>query len=262
MTRARLALGAAALALGAGGAACKKTGDALVLLDLRASGTFAAPVVSVRLSVPWEADAGWPSHVLSSDLGAEGLKFGYYLPGGGGPITIQAEALDAASCVLGSGSLTLPAPPAGGTSQEMTLYVRPLDTQTCVDAGLPPPPDGGADAGADAASDGHVTDVSGDGATTDGATADGASTDAASTDAASTDAASTDAASTDAASTDAASTDAASTDAGVADGAMDALGDAATPDAATDAVDGPASDGLVSDGPASDGPADDAPASG
>jgi hypothetical protein len=90
MTNVRLTLLAAIpLALGAG--ACKKSPDALVLLDVRGSGSFAAPVVSVRFSVPGQTDAGWPTHVVSSDLGSEGLQFGYYLPGGSGTITVQAD---------------------------------------------------------------------------------------------------------------------------------------------------------------------------
>ena len=172
----------------------------------------------MRLSVPWQADAGWPSHVVSSDLGSEGFKFGYYLPGGGGPVTIQAEALDAASCILGSGSLTLSAPPVGGTSPEMALFVRPLAAQMCVDAGSPPPPDGGIDAGGDGSGDG-----SGDGTMND-AGSDGASTDAGTTDGA---------------------TDAA-TD-GAADGAADGAGDGGTDAPATDA---PGADATTNDAPA------------
>ena len=205
MTRVGVVLLAAGLAVGA--SACKKTGDALILLDLRASGTFPALVTSVRLSVPWQADGGWPSHVVDTDLGPAGFKFGYYLPGGGSPITIQAEALDASSCVLGSGSLTLPAPPAGGTSTEMTLYLRPSADSMCVDAGTPPPPDGGADAmGADGPADGSGGDgggdASGDGGAPDApqdATADAPAADAPASDAAASDAPASDAPASDAA---------------------------------------------------------------
>jgi hypothetical protein len=219
VTRA-IALLAATLALGAG--ACKKTGDALILLDLRASGTFPAPVASVRLSVPWQADAGWPSHVVATDLGPAGFKFGYYLPGGGSPITVQAEALDDASCILGSGSLTLPAPPAGGTSAEMTLYLRPLADSMCVDAGTPPPPDAGADAPADGgapdapaeagtsdAADAPAADAPTTDAPADAPTADAPGSDAPAADAPAADAPAADAPAADAQAADAAASDAA-----------------------------------------------------
>jgi hypothetical protein len=243
----RIALALVAAALATGAAGCKKSGDALILLDLRASGAFPAPVTSVRLSVPWQADAGWPSHLIDTDLGPEGFKFGYYLPGGGNPITIQAEALDAASCVLGSGSLTLPAPPAGGTSQELTLFVRPLADSLCVDAGTPPPPDaGGSDASADGAADGGAPGDAG----TDGAPGEGGA------DGAPSDATPTDATPTDVAPSDGAPSDGAPSDRGAPDAETDAPADAPA-DAQNDApVD------TASDAPASDAPAGDAPAAG
>jgi hypothetical protein len=149
----------AALAIGA----CRKTTDSLLLLDVRASGALSEPVASLRFSVPDRAGVGWPVRTVPGDLGSGGVKFGYYIPGGAGPVTVLAEALDDGGCVLGNGTATVQATPPGGTSLPTTLFVRPISSTACLPP--PPPPDGGA---GDAASDGGA-----DGATPDGATPDG-----------------------------------------------------------------------------------------
>jgi hypothetical protein len=152
---------AAALVVGAG--ACKKSPDALLLLEVRSSGPLVAPVARVRFSLPDRA--GWPSHVVGSDLGAGGLKFGYYVPGGA-PVTVLGEALDGKDCVLGQGTLTFPATAGGAVSQPMTLFVRALPSSGCAgDGGVDanPPPDGGGDGPpGDATLDGPAGDASSD----------------------------------------------------------------------------------------------------
>ena len=188
VTKARLLLAAAltlALALALAGGACKKSPDALLLLEIRASGPFVAPVASVRLSVP--DHAGWPVHVVSANLGAGGVKVGYYVPGGAGPVTVRAEALDAHDCLLGEGTLTFPATADGATSQPMTLFARPLPSSTCNgDGGVDAtsggdaeadatPMDGGTDGGADGAGmDAGGAEGGDDGGVPDGSGADGA----------------------------------------------------------------------------------------
>ena len=134
------------LALLLGLAGCTKE-DSLVLLDLRPSGPLGAPVARIRLSAK-----GWTTRTVDGAPDVAGFHVGYYGPGDGGAVTVTAEALDAADCVLGSGSATVPALEAGAISAPATLFVRPEPTHGCV-------PDGGT---ADAGSDGGGTDAGGD----------------------------------------------------------------------------------------------------
>lgn len=126
---------AAALAIAAHG--CSRN-DSLVLIDLRASGPFGAPVASVRLKA-----SGWPTRVVIGDIGPDGLRVGYYGPASGGAVTVTAEALDDAACVLGSGSGTVAKLASGATSDPVTVFVRPTRANGCLpDAGAM---DGGGD---------------------------------------------------------------------------------------------------------------------
>ena len=138
-----IALGAV---LGLGVAGCTKK-DSLVLLDLRASGPLGAQVVRIRLSAK-----GWQTKTVDGTLDAAGFRVGYYGPGAGKAVSVIAEALDAADCVLGSGEATVPKLEAGATSAATTLFVRPRPGNGCVvDAGTP---DSGEDApGEDAGQD-------------------------------------------------------------------------------------------------------------
>jgi hypothetical protein len=140
--------------LGVGVAGCTKK-DSLILLDLRASGPLGAPVVRVRL-----AAKGWQTKTLDATLDAAGFRVGYYGPGDGKPVSVTAEAIDAADCVLGSGEATVPKLEAGATSAPTTLFVRPRPENGCVDAGTPdsggedaPGQDSGEDAGNDGGDD-------------------------------------------------------------------------------------------------------------
>ena len=134
-------------ALGVSGLAGCTKHDSLVLLDLRTSGSLGAPVAHIRLSA-----AGWPTRTVDGSIDAAGFRVGYYGPGNGSGVTVIAQALDAADCVLGSGSATAPALKAGATSDPLTLFVRPQPANGCVpDAG--PDTGGGEDAGTDAEAD-------------------------------------------------------------------------------------------------------------
>jgi hypothetical protein len=144
-------------------ASCTKH-DSLVLLELRSSGPLGAPVVSIRLSA-----SGWPTRTVPGSIGPEGLRLGYYGPGDGKAVTVKAEALDGANCVLGIGSAGVPRLEAGATSAPTTLFVRPQPGNDCAfdagtgdsdagdsDAGGPDTDDaaaGEADSGSDAGSD-------------------------------------------------------------------------------------------------------------
>jgi hypothetical protein len=143
----------AALALGAG--ACHKA-DRLLLLDVRASGELPTTVSALRFST-----TGWPTRSVAGVLGPGGLLFGYYGPSGGGPVTVTVEAIDARSCVLGTGSATVLDTSSGQTAPATVVYVRPLPDATCV------LPDAGFDSGSRDAEAGA-----------DGPDADGASSDA------------------------------------------------------------------------------------
>jgi len=145
----------AALALGA--AACQKA-DRLLLLDVRASGELPTTVSALRFSA-----MGWKTRSVAGVLGPGGLLFGYYGPSGSGPVTVTVEAIDARSCVLGTGSATVQDTSSGQTAPATVVYVRPLAEATCVR------PDAGVDAGV--ASDAEA-------GTDGGADADGASNDA------------------------------------------------------------------------------------
>jgi len=154
---------AAALAIAAHGCSRK---DSLVLIDLRASGPLGAPVAMVRLKAN-----GWPSRVVIGDIGPDGLRVGYYGPASGGAVTVTAEALDDANCVLGSGSGTVAKLESGAISDPVTVFIRPTPANGCVpDAG--PMPDAGAtdDAAEDTAQD-AAEETAGDTAT-DAAPAD------------------------------------------------------------------------------------------
>jgi len=141
--------------LGVGVAGCTKK-DSLILLDLRASGPLGAPVVRIRLTAK-----GWQTKTLDASIDAAGFRVGYYGPGGGKPVSVTAEALDVADCVLGSGEATVPKLEAGATSAPTTLFVRPRPENGCVvDAGMPdsggedaPAQDSGEDAGNEGAED-------------------------------------------------------------------------------------------------------------
>ncbi len=135
------------LALLLGLAGCTKA-ESLVLLDLRPSGRLGAPVARIRLSAK-----GWQERTVDGTLDVAGFRLGYYGPGDGGAVTVTAEALDGAACVLGSGNATVPALKAGATSAPTTLFVRPRPESGCV-------PDAGTDAGGeDAGADGDGTDA-------------------------------------------------------------------------------------------------------
>ena len=110
-----------------------------MLLEIRSSGPLGAPVVSIRLSA-----SGWPTRTVpAGSIGPEGFHVGYYGPADGKAVTVTAEALDAANCVLGIGSAGVPALAAGATSAPTPLFVRPQPDNGCaVDAGT-----GGIDAG-------------------------------------------------------------------------------------------------------------------
>jgi hypothetical protein len=136
--------GALAIALVVSAIGCSRH-DSLVLLDLRASGPLGAPVVRVRLSAK-----GWPTHTVAGSIGPDGFRVGYYGPASGGAVSVTAEALDDAACVLGSGSATVPKLAAGATSDPITLFVRPTPANGCVDAGAMDAggnDDGGVDGG-------------------------------------------------------------------------------------------------------------------
>jgi hypothetical protein len=151
-----IALGAV---LGLGVAGCTKK-DSLILLDLRASGPLGAPVVRIRLTAK-----GWPTKNVDGTIDAAGFRVGYYGPGAGKAVSVIAEALDAADCVLASGEATVPKLEAGATSAPTTLFVRPRSENGCVvDAGTPdssedapgedaPGEDAPQDAGQDAGQD-------------------------------------------------------------------------------------------------------------
>jgi hypothetical protein len=138
------------LALLLGLAGCTKE-ESLVLLDLRPSGRLGAPVARIRLSAK-----GWAKRTVDGALDVAGFRVGYYGPGNGSAVTVTAEALDAADCLLGSGTATVPSLKAGATSAPTTLFVRPQPGNACV-------PDAGTDAGGeDAGADGGGMDTAGD----------------------------------------------------------------------------------------------------
>jgi hypothetical protein len=234
-------------------AACTKE-DSLVLLDLRPSGPLGAPVARIRLSAK-----GWPTRTVDGALDVAGRHVGYYGPGDGGAVTVIAEALDAADCVLGTGSATVPALEAGAISAPATLFVRPEPARGCV-------PDAGSDAaGEDAGSDGGGTDAGDDakmdasdetetdaavdtrldtvaeagvdatpdGVAPDGGAADAGAPDAGAADAGAADAGAADAGAADGGAPDGGASDGGASDAGAADaGAADGDDDASAPDAA------------------------------
>ena len=138
----------AALAVGAG--ACHKA-DRLLLLDVRASGELPTTVSALRFSA-----TGWKTRSVAGVLGPGGLLFGYYGPSGSGPVTVTVEAIDARSCVLGTGSATVLDTSSGQTAPATVVYVRPLPEATCVlpDAGF----DSGASDDAEAGADGPDAD--------------------------------------------------------------------------------------------------------
>jgi len=120
-------------------ASCAKH-DSLVLLEIRSSGPLGAPVVRIRLSA-----SDWPTRTVDvpGGIGPEGFHVGYFGPADGKAVTVSAEALDEANCVLGIGSAGVPALAAGATSAPTPLFVRPQPDNGCaVDAGT-----GGIDAG-------------------------------------------------------------------------------------------------------------------
>ena len=121
-------------------AGCKPEADALVLLDVRGSGMFSPPAATLQLSAP-----GWPTRSVAGTLGPEGVRVGYYGPGGSAAVTITVAALDARSCVVGGGSATALTVASGATTAPITLFVRPLAPNSC-----------GSDAGSDASLDAAV----------------------------------------------------------------------------------------------------------
>jgi hypothetical protein len=151
---------AVAAASGAGFSACTKH-DGLILLSLRSSGPFVAEVVYIRLSAK-----GWPTRIVSGTVGPQGFQVGYYGPADGNAVTVIVEALDQSDCVLGKGSATVPALASGGTSDPVTVFVRPVSGNNCTvvdagsdaagsveDAGTDATEDTGTDAEADAVDD-------------------------------------------------------------------------------------------------------------
>lgn len=159
-----LVLAAVALALGSGFSACTKH-DGLILLDLRSSGPYGAPVAHIRMSAK-----GWPTRSVTGTLSPAGFRVGYYGPADGGPVTVTVEALDGVDCVLGAGSATVASLASGATSDPLTVFVRPQAGNGCavVDAGSDA--GGGQDAGGDDASgDDAGGDAAADGATNDDA---------------------------------------------------------------------------------------------
>ena len=141
----------AALVLAAG--ACHKA-ERLLLLDVRASGELPTTVSALRFSA-----MGWPTRSVAGVLGPGGLLFGYYGPSGSGPVTVTVEAIDARSCVLGTGSATVLDTSSGQTAPATVVYVRPLPETTCMlpDAGFDSGASDAADAGPDA--DGASSDA-------------------------------------------------------------------------------------------------------
>jgi len=141
----------AALVLAAG--ACHKA-ERLLLLDVRASGELPTTVSALRFSA-----MGWPTRSVAGVLGPGGLLFGYYGPSGSGPVTVTVEAIDARSCVLGTGSATVLDTSSGQTAPATVVYVRPLPETTCMlpDAGFDSGASDVADAGPDA--DGASSDA-------------------------------------------------------------------------------------------------------
>lgn len=147
-------------------AACTKH-DSLVLLELRSSGPLGAPVVGIRLSA-----SGWPTRTVAGSIGPEGFRIGYYGPGDGKAVTVNAEALDAVGCVLGGGSAGVPALAGGATSAPTTLFIRPQPGNGCAfDAGT-----GGIDAD-EADAGGPDTDEADSGGDTTADTGDDAPAD-------------------------------------------------------------------------------------
>jgi hypothetical protein len=155
----------AVLLLGLAGAlasACTKH-DALILLELRASGPLGAPIARIRLSA-----FGWPTRSIAGAVGAQGFRVGYYGPGDGNAVTVTAEALDDTDCVRGRGSAGVAALAEGATSAETRLFIRPTPESGCavLDAG------GGGDAGGPDAEPDAGTDAGSDDAGTDAGSAD------------------------------------------------------------------------------------------
>jgi hypothetical protein len=140
----------AALALGAG--ACQKA-ERLLLLDVRSSGELPTTVSALRFSA-----MGWKTRSVAGVLGPGGVLFGYYGPSGSGPVTVTVEAIDARSCVVGTGSATVQDTSSGQTAPATVIYVRPLPDAMCV---LP-----------DAGSGSDVSNVDDGGADADGASSD------------------------------------------------------------------------------------------
>jgi hypothetical protein len=160
---------AVAAVLGSTFSGCTKH-DGLILLDLRSSGPYAAPVVHIRMSAK-----GWTTRTVSGSIGPEGFLVGYYGPAKGGPVTAMVEALDGDDCVLGRGSGTVAALASGATSDPITVFVRPVAGNGCtvVDAGSDA---GGQDAGGEDSGD---NDASADAGVDSGSDAPGdAETDA------------------------------------------------------------------------------------
>ena len=90
-------------------------------------GELSTTVSALRFSA-----TGWKTRSVAGVLGPGGLLFGYYGPSGSGPVTVTVEAIDARSCVVGTGSATVQDTSSGQTAPATVIYVRPLPDAMCV----------------------------------------------------------------------------------------------------------------------------------
>ena len=152
MFRARLSIFASVLALGASGAGCKQDPDrALVVFNVQVASDvpmFAALDFSV------ETPTGVPPKRVTGEANHRMFRFGYYMPGVNGNVTIVGKAIDAGGCVIGQGKLNVMGVKAGQTLTVMngTLTVGSIARTCPSDAGT----DGGGGRGGSTSTDGAV----------------------------------------------------------------------------------------------------------
>ena len=138
MRRARSSILAAVLALGGLAAGCKKSPDeALVVFNVTVN-TSVQGFTSVHFSVSDPAGVP-PRH---HDRAEAAFRFGYYMPGVNGDVTILGQAVDASECVVGQGTLTVQNVKAG-----QTVTVDPNTPLLITSSPRSCPTDGGTDGG-------------------------------------------------------------------------------------------------------------------
>ena len=152
MFNARLSIFASIFALGAAGAGCKKDPDrALVVFNVQVPSDV--PVFSA-LDFSVETPTGVPPKRVTGEANHRMFRFGYYMPGVNGNVTIVGKAIDAGGCVIGQGKLNVMGVKAGQTLTVMNeMLTIGLVIRTCPsDAGT----DGGGGRGGSTAVDGPV----------------------------------------------------------------------------------------------------------